>query len=183
PNPSKSAGPAASRKPSKTCAQIKSSKWTSLLPERLQNKPLSRTADLCCLLCLPSSCSASWRPPTSPSASNPRQLRPTSHNVFRASRKSKRKLPPSNVRYERDEKGVLVTAAIFYFPKKTPSGDPPSRATKGTSTSTARLKVSRCASISSRKRWWRLVARTFNPRLHLLRNERVWCISPVEAMT
>jgi len=62
-------------------------------------------------------------------------------NAFLESRKSKRKLPPSHVRYERDEKGVLVTAAIFYFPKKTPSGDPPSRATKGTSTSTARLKV------------------------------------------
>ena len=39
-------------------------------------------------------------------------------------RKSKLKLSPSHVRYERDAQGVLVTAAVFYFPKKTPSGDP-----------------------------------------------------------
>ena len=39
-------------------------------------------------------------------------------------RKSKLKLSPSHVRYERDAQGILVTAAVFYFPKKTPSGDP-----------------------------------------------------------
>lgn len=39
-------------------------------------------------------------------------------------RKSKQKLSPSQVRYERDEKGLLVTTAIFFFPKKTPSSDP-----------------------------------------------------------
>jgi hypothetical protein len=39
-------------------------------------------------------------------------------------KKSKLKLSPSHVRYERDAQGVLVTAAVFYFPKKTPSGDP-----------------------------------------------------------
>ena len=39
-------------------------------------------------------------------------------------KKSKLKLAPSHVRYERDAQGVLVTAAVFYFPKKTPSGDP-----------------------------------------------------------
>lgn len=38
-------------------------------------------------------------------------------------KKSKLKLSPSHVRYERDAQGVLVTAAVFYFPKKTPSGD------------------------------------------------------------
>jgi len=43
-------------------------------------------------------------------------------------RKSKLKLSPSHVRYERDAQGVLVTAAVFYFPKKTPSGDPVIRA-------------------------------------------------------
>ena len=39
-------------------------------------------------------------------------------------RKSKLKLSPSHVRYERDAQGVLVTAAVFYFPKKTSSGEP-----------------------------------------------------------
>jgi hypothetical protein len=39
-------------------------------------------------------------------------------------KKTKLKLSPSHVRYERDAQGVLVTAAVFYFPKKTPSGDP-----------------------------------------------------------
>jgi hypothetical protein len=37
-------------------------------------------------------------------------------------KKSKVKLSPSHVRYEHDAQGVLVTAAIFFFPKKTPSG-------------------------------------------------------------
>ena len=45
-------------------------------------------------------------------------------NAFLELRKSKQKLPPSHVRYEGDEKGQLVTSAIFFFPKKTPSGDP-----------------------------------------------------------
>jgi hypothetical protein len=45
-------------------------------------------------------------------------------NAFLELRKSKQKLPPSHVRFERDEKGQLVTSAIFFFPKKTPSGDP-----------------------------------------------------------
>jgi hypothetical protein len=39
-------------------------------------------------------------------------------------KKSKLKLSPSHIRYERDAQGVLVVAAIFFFPKKTPSGDP-----------------------------------------------------------
>jgi hypothetical protein len=39
-------------------------------------------------------------------------------------KKTKLKLSPSHVRYERDAQGVLVTAAIFFFPKKTPAGDP-----------------------------------------------------------
>jgi len=39
-------------------------------------------------------------------------------------RKSKLKLSPSHVRYERDAQGVLVTASVFYFPRKTSSGDP-----------------------------------------------------------
>jgi hypothetical protein len=36
---------------------------------------------------------------------------------------TKRKLSPSHVHYERDAKGILVTSAVFYFPKKLPSGD------------------------------------------------------------
>jgi hypothetical protein len=35
---------------------------------------------------------------------------------------TKRKLSPSHVHYERDAKGILVTSAVFYFPKKTPTG-------------------------------------------------------------
>lgn len=38
-------------------------------------------------------------------------------------KKSKLKLSPSHVQYERDANGALVTSAIFFFPKKTPSGD------------------------------------------------------------
>jgi hypothetical protein len=45
-------------------------------------------------------------------------------NAFLETKKSKVRMSPSHVRYERDEKGILVTAAIFFFPKKTPSGDP-----------------------------------------------------------
>ena len=37
-------------------------------------------------------------------------------------KKSKAKLSPSHVRYERDATTTLVTTAIFYFPKKTPAG-------------------------------------------------------------
>ncbi len=39
-------------------------------------------------------------------------------------KKSKLKLSPSHVRYERDAQGILVTAAVFFFARKTPSGDP-----------------------------------------------------------
>jgi len=39
-------------------------------------------------------------------------------------KKNKLKLAPSHVRYERNTQGILVTAAVFYFPKKTSSGDP-----------------------------------------------------------
>ncbi len=45
-------------------------------------------------------------------------------SAFLETKKSKVKMSPSHVRYERDEKGILVTTAIFFFPKKTPSGDP-----------------------------------------------------------
>lgn len=38
-------------------------------------------------------------------------------------KKTKLKLSPSHVYYERDDKGILVTTAVFYFPKKTPAGD------------------------------------------------------------
>jgi hypothetical protein len=34
------------------------------------------------------------------------------------------KISPSHVRYEHDAKGILITSAIFYFPKKTGSGGP-----------------------------------------------------------
>jgi hypothetical protein len=44
-------------------------------------------------------------------------------DAFLETKKNKLKLASSQVRYERDEKG-LVSVAIFFFPKKTPSGDP-----------------------------------------------------------
>jgi hypothetical protein len=44
-------------------------------------------------------------------------------NAFLEMKKSKQKIAPSHVQYERDAKGQLVTSAIFFFPKKTPSGD------------------------------------------------------------
>jgi hypothetical protein len=44
-------------------------------------------------------------------------------NAFLQTKKTKQKISPSHVRYERDAEGVLVTAAVFFFPKKTPSGD------------------------------------------------------------
>jgi hypothetical protein len=37
-------------------------------------------------------------------------------------KKSKLNVSPSHVRYERDANGILVTAAVFYFPKKTAIG-------------------------------------------------------------
>lgn len=44
-------------------------------------------------------------------------------NSFLELKKTKQKIAPSHVQYERDEKGQIATA-IFFFPKKTPSGDP-----------------------------------------------------------
>lgn len=44
-------------------------------------------------------------------------------NSFLDVKKTKQKISPSQVRYERDEKG-LVAAAVFYFPKKTTAGEP-----------------------------------------------------------
>lgn len=43
-------------------------------------------------------------------------------NSFLDVKKTKQKISPSHVRYERDEKG-LVGAAVFFFPKKTASGE------------------------------------------------------------
>jgi hypothetical protein len=43
---------------------------------------------------------------------------------FLEMKSTKLKISPSHVHYERDAKGILVTSAIFYFPKKTPTGDP-----------------------------------------------------------
>src|SRR5260370_9367232 len=45
-------------------------------------------------------------------------------NTFLQPRKSKQRISPSHVRYERDVKGILVTSALFFFPIKTASGDP-----------------------------------------------------------
>jgi hypothetical protein len=44
-------------------------------------------------------------------------------NSFLGVKKTKQKISPSQVRYERDEKG-LVAAAVFLFPKKTAAGEP-----------------------------------------------------------
>jgi len=44
-------------------------------------------------------------------------------NSFLDVKKTKQKISPSQVRYERDEKG-LVAAAVFLFPKKTAAGEP-----------------------------------------------------------
>lgn len=44
-------------------------------------------------------------------------------NAYLQPRKSNQKISPSHVRYERDARGILVTAAVFYFPRKSPSGD------------------------------------------------------------
>ena len=43
-------------------------------------------------------------------------------NSFLDVKKTKQKISPSHVRYERDEKG-LVAAAVFFFPKKTAAGE------------------------------------------------------------
>lgn len=45
-------------------------------------------------------------------------------NSYLEVRRTKLKTPPSHVVYQRDEKGQLVTTAIFFFPKKTASGEP-----------------------------------------------------------
>jgi len=45
-------------------------------------------------------------------------------NAFLQPKKSKQKISPSHVRYERDAKGILVTSALFFFPRKAASGDP-----------------------------------------------------------
>jgi hypothetical protein len=45
-------------------------------------------------------------------------------NSYLEMMRTKLKISPSHVRYERDAKGILITSAIFYFPKKTPSGTP-----------------------------------------------------------
>jgi hypothetical protein len=44
-------------------------------------------------------------------------------NSFLDVKKTKQKISPSQVRYERDDKG-LVAAAVFLFPKKTTAGEP-----------------------------------------------------------
>lgn len=44
-------------------------------------------------------------------------------NSFLDVKKTKQKISPSHVRYERDDKG-LVGAAVFFFPKKTAAGEP-----------------------------------------------------------
>jgi hypothetical protein len=44
-------------------------------------------------------------------------------NAYLQTKKTKQKVSPNHVHYERDETGVLVTAAIFFFPRKTTSGD------------------------------------------------------------
>ena len=45
-------------------------------------------------------------------------------NAFLQPKKSKQRISPSHVRYERDAKGILVTSALFFFSRKTASGDP-----------------------------------------------------------
>ena len=45
-------------------------------------------------------------------------------NAYLQSKKSKQKIPPSHVRFERDAKGILVTSALFFFPRKTAGGEP-----------------------------------------------------------
>jgi hypothetical protein len=45
-------------------------------------------------------------------------------NSFLEMRRTRLKLSPNHVRYEHGEDPKIVTAAVFFFPKKTPSGDP-----------------------------------------------------------
>src|ERR1700676_5009148 len=45
-------------------------------------------------------------------------------NAFLEMRKSKQRISPTHVRYDRDAKGVRLNSVVFFFPKKTPSGDP-----------------------------------------------------------
>lgn len=45
-------------------------------------------------------------------------------NAFLQMRKTRAKVSPSHVRYEHYKDERIVTAAVFFFPKKTPSGDP-----------------------------------------------------------
>jgi len=45
-------------------------------------------------------------------------------NAYLQSKKSKQKILPSHVRFERDAKGILVTSALFFFPRKTAAGEP-----------------------------------------------------------
>ncbi len=45
-------------------------------------------------------------------------------NAYLQLKKTKQKISPSHVRYERDAQGVRVVAVIFFFPRKTSSGDP-----------------------------------------------------------
>jgi hypothetical protein len=45
-------------------------------------------------------------------------------NAFLETKRSKHRISPSHIHYERDANGLLVTSAVFFFPKKTASGDP-----------------------------------------------------------
>jgi len=45
-------------------------------------------------------------------------------NAFLEAKKSKQKTSPSHIQYEREANGQMVTTAIFFFPKKTASGEP-----------------------------------------------------------
>ena len=45
-------------------------------------------------------------------------------NAYLLTKKTKQKIPANHVQYERDENGGKVTSVIFFFPKKTASGDP-----------------------------------------------------------
>ena len=44
-------------------------------------------------------------------------------NAFLQPKKSKQKISPSHVRYEWDAKGIMVASALFFFPRKTASGE------------------------------------------------------------
>ncbi len=68
-------------------------------------------------------------------------------NAFLVQKKSKQKIVPSHVQYERDEKRQ-VTAAVFFIPKKTAVGAPTLVSTKRASSSTASSRDRPCALIS-----------------------------------